>query len=756
MIEWTKQLMDNQGKWRDRKPDTSYIQEQIVHEINKELHPKAKQGGAKQPHKPDQAETTSPSTQPPNQEPATVSTEQPIPPRSTRKRRLAQTPETCTQPAIQEEPKHRSTKRRRQALASQQQQTQMNQTSTQHTVAEEEEEKPETPEEDPLQWLEQLNEEYKQNRKHHNKNTWSDTLAEESTIKIASNNIRGGAGIIVQDGKKNTKMGEIWEWMTKEKVDILMTQECKMQREEERTEEWSKYTPRGSKVYVAAPESATREKGVMIMLGRRLAPLVRESMIIRDEAGRFLAVPIRTLVKGIHIWVISIYAPHSKEEKAAFWQETIPQLMQKVKMNSSTRDMVLVGTDTNQVIDPEIDWEWQAIEEDKRAAKLKEKQKEAERVKGWMEMDDLVDIWRQKNSKSTEYTWGHINRQNYEAKKSAGVEPQHKPTTCRRIDIMMINKAYQGAVTSSKILTEETIPWQTDHKGVVSKIAGMKVLRKEEKRTWQRPTYKTNKLNPSSIARIENQIDRWDTVGGTGAGRMAKFTQAVQKAMKKHLGQKESTTCTPSVQPKSSLSKEIHEQIQIIRKLMAEQNHEERADWAEQEILRCQHKDKKNRTSSEQQVSEMEVVDKQTITWMLRHRWEHLKTEVRREEEKLLLAKWKARAEVKQIGQQYTPWATHFWRQGKIFRQKEPGILVLQDPETEEFTVGEAKRSIMTRYMQSMWGNKNPLPNIQLAPGTRATDIGNTLNSSITIEELRRAIKKLKKTQSTRGGPHTK
>ena len=103
--------------------------------------------------------------------------------------------------------------------------------------------------------------------------------------------------------------------MSSEKIDLLMAQECKMQKGEEKQEAWSKHTPRGCKVFVSTSESANREKGVMVMIGKRLAPLVRETMIVKDEEGRFIAVPIRTLVKGVHMWAISIYAPHIKEEK---------------------------------------------------------------------------------------------------------------------------------------------------------------------------------------------------------------------------------------------------------------------------------------------------------------------------------------------------------------------------------------------------------------------------------------------------------
>ena len=52
-------------------------------------------------------------------------------------------------------------------------------------------------------------------------------------------------------------------------------------------------------------------------------------MVLRDEEGRFLAIPIRTLEKGVHIWVINIYAPANTQEKKKFWEESIAKQMQR-------------------------------------------------------------------------------------------------------------------------------------------------------------------------------------------------------------------------------------------------------------------------------------------------------------------------------------------------------------------------------------------------------------------------------------------
>ena len=55
---------------------------------------------------------------------------------------------------------------------------------------------------------------------------------------------------------------------------------------------------------------------------------------------------------------------------------------------------------------------------------------------------------------------------------------------------------------------------------------------------------------------------------------------------------------------------------------------------------------------------------KSEVQWVLRKRSEALKVEAGKEEERLLIQKWKERAEVKRAGAEYTPWATHMWKQG--------------------------------------------------------------------------------------------
>ena len=95
-------------------------------------------------------------------------------------------------------------------------------------------------------------------------------------------------------------------------------------------------------------------------------------MVVKDQEGRFVAVPVKTLQKGVSIWLLSIYAPAQKSQKKKFWQESLPNLMQKVKMNSSTRDIIITGMDANLPWEPRKDREWAIKDTEKMIKALKE------------------------------------------------------------------------------------------------------------------------------------------------------------------------------------------------------------------------------------------------------------------------------------------------------------------------------------------------------------------------------------------------
>ena len=196
-----------------------------------------------------------------------------------------------------------------------------------------------------------------------------------------------------------------------------------------------------------------------VLLSKRVAPLVKAEDIVRVEEGRFLAVPIRTLTKGISMWAISIYAPCVQKEKENFWKKVIPNRMELVKARSSTKDMVLVGTDANITTIPEEDINWEQWKEEVRKKRLGKKRKEAENMLGWMEEDYMVDIWRIQNEGERKYTWGHVGTRNRreredEKKEEKEKEEEGRVIPERRIDYLLANTRSVQICTGVRIMEE--------------------------------------------------------------------------------------------------------------------------------------------------------------------------------------------------------------------------------------------------------------------------------------------------------------
>ena len=154
-----------------------------------------------------------------------------------------------------------------------------------------------------------------------------------------------------------------------------------------------------------------RKAGVATLLNKRVALLVKDKMVLRDEEGRFLAIPIRTLEKGVHLWVLNIYAPASTKDKKRFWEVEMVKQMQRVKMRSSTRDRIVVGMDANLTWAPKVDKEWGTKSPEEMAKVLQQKEKASTWLREWAEESDMVDTWRMKHPTDREYTWGHKQKQ---------------------------------------------------------------------------------------------------------------------------------------------------------------------------------------------------------------------------------------------------------------------------------------------------------------------------------------------------------
>ena len=164
------------------------------------------------------------------------------------------------------------------------------------------------------------------------------------------------------------------------------------------------------------------------------------------------------------------------------------------------------------------------------------------------------------------------------------------------------------------------------------------------------------------MTKVHNHTKGWTKVGRTPVQKLETLTQRVQKALKEEVGQNLQWKTPPQVQPKSEKSKALRNQVNHIRKLQGEKTEEGRRQWYQEERKRCQQKQEQGSTLIESEKKTLTLPTNPTkseIQWVLRKRSEALKVEAVKEEERLLIQKWKERAEVKRSGAEYTPWATH-------------------------------------------------------------------------------------------------
>ena len=213
----------------------------------------------------------------------------------------------------------------------------------------------------------------------------------------------------------------------------------------------------------------------------------------------------------------------------------------------------------------------------------------------------------------------------------------------------------------------------------------------------------------AKMGRVVTATAGWTKVGKTAREKLQTLTTRLQGALKEEMGQQKEWQNKPTMQPKNEKIKKLREEAATIRKLLGNTPASTQKEWFAKEKERCE-KIEKGRTTSEQMTVDMckDPMNAQ-IKWVMNKRWEAIKHEAQKEEERLLLEHWKQRDEVKKAGAEYTPWATYMWKQGKQVSMREPDILVLEEADTQEMKVGEGMKQVMKKYMQTMWGTEEKL-----------------------------------------------
>ena len=93
------------------------------------------------------------------------------------------------------------------------------------------------------------------------------------------------------------------------------------------------------------------------------------------------------------------------------------------------------------------------------------------------------------------------------------------------------------------------------HRAVSIKIAGLKVLRREEKRTWQRGMYKTKGSGEAKMQKVIKAKGNWTEVGGSGKEKIETLTKRIQGALQEEVGQQKPWKNATTMQPKTTRSR---------------------------------------------------------------------------------------------------------------------------------------------------------------------------------------------------------
>ena len=134
-------------------------------------------------------------------------------------------------------------------------------------------------------------------------------------------------------------------------------------------------------------------------------------------------------------------------------------------------------------------------------------------------------------------------------------------------------------------------------------------------------------------------------------------------------------------------------------------------------------------------------VPKDIIIGQMKRKWRILNRQASKEEDKLLLAHWKQREEVKRAGEDYIPWATHMWKQGKALQLRGPDIIALEDPDTKEIKLEQGMQKVMEEYMHWLWGSRENKTRYKTTRKLPKEEISDKVNQKISQREVGRAIR---------------
>jgi len=212
--------------------------------------------------------------------------------------------------------------------------------------------------------------------------------------------------------------------------------------------------------------------------------------VITDEAGRYIAVPCKTLVKGQTMWLLSIYAPVNEQEKRVFYEKKLKVLSNKMLEASSSNDIIVIGMDANATRNPIMDVEWEMYQPETRNERMKQLRKASVVVNDWADNMDLQDTWHRLFPEQRVYT-RELMGQKVQDEGGGRLKVRN---IAKRLDYMLINRAFSQIHTHSWVCRPAEMDWASDHAMLGITIMDMPLIRAEMRNAYQRSIFKLDGL----------------------------------------------------------------------------------------------------------------------------------------------------------------------------------------------------------------------------------------------------------------------
>lgn len=215
--------------------------------------------------------------------------------------------------------------------------------------------------------------------------------------------------------RNHRKRREIFAFLKRKDYDVIFIQESHSTPEIEKVwkREW------GGEIKYSHFTSAAR--GTITLFKKNTKIIYSNS----DSAGRLNMTQIQ--LNDTKYMCINIYAPNEERDRALFFSD-----LSGIIYNKAVRENIVLGGDFNVTLET-VD----------KKSNVINVQKSALNVKHLMKKHGLVDIWRERNPKTKQFTWSN----------------EHKNVMCR-LDYFLISKSLATNCKQCKI-TESIL---TDHK----------------------------------------------------------------------------------------------------------------------------------------------------------------------------------------------------------------------------------------------------------------------------------------------------